>query len=90
VTSVVGTSTPRLDGLTKARGEAIYGVDVALPGMLWAGVLGSPVAAGTITRCDTSAAQQIPGVWAVITAETPPGTVTASSSPTSASSPPTM
>lgn len=72
MTKVVGTNTSRLDGLSKVRGEAVYGVDVALPGMLWAGILGSPLAAGRITRLDTTAARQIPGVWAVITAADAP------------------
>lgn len=72
MTSVVGTSTRRLDGLSKVRGEAVYAVDVGLPGMLHAGILGSPVPAGRIVACETSAAEQIEGVWAVITADDAP------------------
>ncbi|HUG75812.1 MAG TPA: xanthine dehydrogenase family protein molybdopterin-binding subunit, partial [Acidimicrobiia bacterium] len=72
MTVVVGTSTARLDGMSKVRGEAVYGVDVSLPGMLHAGILGSPIPAGTIVALDTSKAEAMAGVWAVITASDAP------------------
>ncbi len=43
---VVGTNTVRSDGAAKLRREAVYGVDVALPGMLHARLLRSPISAG--------------------------------------------
>lgn len=69
---VVGTSTVRSDGAAKVRGEAVYGVDVTLPGMLHARLLRSPIAAGRIVHLDASPARDLPGVWAVITAEDAP------------------
>lgn len=70
----VGTRIPRSDGPTKVRGDAVYTVDVALPGMLHAKLFRSPVAAGRITRLDTSVARRLPGVWAVIAADEAPRT----------------
>lgn len=70
--TVVGERTKRLDGPDKARGSAIYTVDFDIPGSLVALVLRSPVARGTITKLDVSAAEKIPGVWAVVTGEDAP------------------
>ena len=60
--NVVGTSPVRHDGVDKVTGRAIFGVDVALPGMLHARVLRSPHAHARITHIDTSAADRLPGV----------------------------
>jgi CO/xanthine dehydrogenase Mo-binding subunit len=67
VTSVLGQSVRRSDGVAKVRGEAVYGIDHAEPGMLHARVLRSPIAAGRIVRLDVSAALDLPGVHAVAT-----------------------
>ena len=64
----VGTSVPRSDGDTKLRGNATFGVDLALPGMLHARLLRSPVPAARIVSVDTAAARALPGVHDVITA----------------------
>lgn len=69
---VVGQRIPRIDGLEKATGRAIYGVDVALPGMLFAKILRSPHAHARIVRIDTHRACALPGVRAVITGEDTP------------------
>src|ERR1043166_1272601 len=66
---VVGNPTPRVEGELKVSGEAKYAVDVTLPGMLWGKLLRSPMASGKIKRIDTSKAQALPGVHAVITGE---------------------
>ena len=42
VMKVVGTSPVRPDGVPKVTGQAQYGADYSLPGMLWAKVLRSP------------------------------------------------
>jgi CO/xanthine dehydrogenase Mo-binding subunit len=42
--TVVGRPTQRLDGYERARGQAVYTADLALPGMLHAAVLRSPYA----------------------------------------------
>lgn len=64
---VVGTSAVRRDGMDKVTGRFEYGVDVALPGMLHAKIRRSDVPHARLARVDTSAAQALPGVRAVVT-----------------------
>ena len=52
------------------RGEGNYVDDVNLPGMLHSAILRSPYAHARIVSIDTSAAEALPGVRAVITGET--------------------
>ena len=66
---VVGNPTPRVEGEYKVSGKAMYAVDVVLPGMLWGKILRSPIPYGRIKRIDTSRAQNLPGVRAVVTGE---------------------
>src|ERR1044072_1840150 len=66
---VVGNPTPRVEGELKVSGEARYAVDIALPGMLWGKLLRSPIASGRIKSIDTSKAEALPGVHAVITGQ---------------------
>ncbi|MCC7412033.1 MAG: xanthine dehydrogenase family protein molybdopterin-binding subunit [Gammaproteobacteria bacterium] len=68
VGDVVGRSVPRLDGVDKVCGAALYSDDMTLPGMLYAAVLGSPYAHARIVSCDTRAARALPGVKAVLSA----------------------
>jgi len=63
----VGIPSPRVEGEQKVAGAAIYAVDVALPDMLWAKVLRSPLAHGRIKRIDSAKAAALPGVKAVLT-----------------------
>ena len=65
--SFVGKSVPRKDGVEKATGRALYTVDMVLPGMLWGKILRSPYPHAKILRIDTSRAERLPGVKAVIT-----------------------
>jgi CO/xanthine dehydrogenase Mo-binding subunit len=67
MTLTVGTPAPRSDGEAKVRGDAVFGVDFSLPGMVHARLLRSPVPAGRIVSIDTSAAESIPGVYAIVT-----------------------
>ena len=64
---VVGQAEPRIDGVEKATGKAIYTVDVELPGMAHGKILRSPYAHARLARVDGSAAEKLPGVFAVIT-----------------------
>src|SRR3989454_12249836 len=64
---VIGQPTRRVDGEEKATGQARYAADVSLSGTLWGKSLHSPYAHARIVRIDTTAAQQVPGVHAVIT-----------------------
>src|SRR5215468_6850932 len=64
---VIGQPIPRADGAAKTTGHARYAADISLPGTLWDKSLHSPYAHARIVRIDTTAAQQVPGVHAVIT-----------------------
>jgi len=64
--SFVGKSVPRKDGAEKATGKALFTVDMVLPGMLWGKILRSPYPHAKILRIDTSPAERLPGVKAVI------------------------
>jgi CO/xanthine dehydrogenase Mo-binding subunit len=67
-TRVIGQPLPRIDSVDKVRGEAIFGADVQLPRTLVAKFLSSPHAHAKILSIDTSQAEALPGVRAVITA----------------------
>ncbi|WP_144127349.1 xanthine dehydrogenase family protein molybdopterin-binding subunit [Catellatospora sichuanensis] len=65
----VGQGIDRVDGPHKVTGTAPYASDVTMAGMLHAVVVTSTIAAGTITKIDTSALLTLPGVRAVFTHE---------------------
>jgi len=64
---LVGTRPDRPDGLDKVTGRARYGADISAPGMLWGAVVRSPHAHARIVRIDTSRAEALDGVKAVVT-----------------------
>ena len=61
---------PRKEDVRFLRGQGNYVDDLNLPGMLHGAVLRSPFAHARINSIDTSAAEALPGVKAVITGET--------------------
>ena len=63
----VGTRPIRPDGLEKVTGKAQFGADLMLPGMLFGKVVRSPHAHARILSIDTTAAEAMVGVKAVIT-----------------------
>ncbi|MDE3121965.1 MAG: xanthine dehydrogenase family protein molybdopterin-binding subunit, partial [Paracoccaceae bacterium] len=63
----IGTRVARPDGIDKVTGRALYGADMSAPGMLVGRILRSPHAHARILRIDTSEAEAIPGVKAVVT-----------------------
>jgi CO/xanthine dehydrogenase Mo-binding subunit len=63
---VVGREARRLDGHQRARGQAIYTADLALPGLLHAAVLRSPFARARVKRLDLSHALALPGVLGAV------------------------
>ncbi len=65
----IGQRTVRPDGADKVTGRAAYGADTAMPGMIWGKVLRSPHAHARILSVDTSKAEKLPGVRAVVTAQ---------------------
>jgi len=71
--AVVGRPIVRDEGPAKVTGAARYTADEHLPGALWARCLRSPLPHARIVRIDTSRAQRVPGVRAVLTgADYPP------------------
>jgi CO/xanthine dehydrogenase Mo-binding subunit len=64
---VIGTRPIRPDGADKVTGRAVYGGDMRLTGMLHGKVLRSPHAHARIKSINTSKAEALPGVKAVVT-----------------------
>ncbi|MFN8526572.1 MAG: xanthine dehydrogenase family protein molybdopterin-binding subunit [Chloroflexota bacterium] len=67
--SVLGTRVRRVDGGEKVTGQARYGEDLRIPGLLHARLVLAPFAHARIVRVDRSQAQSQPGVVAVVVAE---------------------
>src|SRR5262249_46180915 len=66
--SLIGKRIPKKDAPEKASGKTRYVHDINLPGQLHAKILRSAHVHAKIRSVDTSAAQALPGVHAVITA----------------------
>ncbi len=66
---VVGTRPVRPDGVDKVTGRAQFGADMRMAGMIWGKVLRSPHAHAKILSIDTSKAEALPGVKAVVTSK---------------------
>ena len=62
----VGRRTPLVDAVKKVTGTGVYTDDIKLPGMLRGKILRSPLPYARITAIDTSRAEALPGVHAVI------------------------
>src|SRR4030081_497835 len=65
-TSPIGRKTPRVDGPLKVSGTAQYASDFHFPGMLYAVPVEATIANGKIQKLDTAAAEQMPGVRAIL------------------------
>ncbi|MGD9932975.1 MAG: xanthine dehydrogenase family protein molybdopterin-binding subunit [Dehalococcoidia bacterium] len=66
---VIGTRPIRPDGVEKVTGKAQYGADIRPPGLVYGRVVRSPHAHARILEIDTSEAEAIPGVLAVVTSK---------------------
>lgn len=64
---VIGARMRKVDGAGKVTGTTVYTDDIVLPGMLHAKILRSPHPHARIVSIDTSAAEAMPGVHAVVT-----------------------
>ena len=64
---VVGQRPIRPDGVDKVTGRAQFGADFHLPGMLAGRIKRSPHPHARIVSIDTSAAEKLPGVKAIVT-----------------------
>ena len=62
----IGKSRPRIDTPCKVDGSAEFGLDVKLPGMLYAALAQSPVLGGKVLALDSAAAEKMPGVRKVM------------------------
>src|SRR5881394_3422097 len=68
----IGKRTPRPDGADKVTGRAAYAADAIMPGMIWGKILRSPHAHARIRSIDTSKAEKLKGVKAVMTSKDMP------------------
>ncbi|HTX73831.1 MAG TPA: xanthine dehydrogenase family protein molybdopterin-binding subunit [Rectinemataceae bacterium] len=62
----VGKYERRVEGTVKVTGDAIYASDMIMPGMLYAQVKKSPHARAKILKIDTSKAEALTGVRAIL------------------------
>ncbi len=72
---VLGTRPVRPDATDKVTGRAKFGADHDMTGLLYGKILRSPHAHGRIKSMDTSRAEALPGVQAIVTAKDLPETV---------------
>ena len=63
--TLIGKSVKRLDTPSKVNGTAQFGLDVRLPGMVYAVVARPPVFGGKVVSVDSSEALKVPGVQTV-------------------------
>ena len=63
---IVGKRTARLDTPAKVNGTAEFGIDVKLPGMVYAALEQCPVIGGTVKSFDAAKARTMPGVIDVV------------------------
>jgi xanthine dehydrogenase YagR molybdenum-binding subunit len=65
-TSIIGASVTRVDGPLKVTGKAAYALDHPLDNVVWGVPVASTVGKAKITRIDSSVAEGMPGVLAVL------------------------
>lgn len=63
---IIGKATRRLDTPVKVNGKAEFGIDVKLPGMVYASLEQCPVIGGKVKSFDAAKARTMPGVIAVV------------------------
>lgn len=63
---VIGKSVKRVDAKDKSNGTAIFGLDVRLPGMMYAVIARPPVGGAVLTGVKDTAARAVPGVADVV------------------------
>jgi len=65
---LIGRPVKRLDSQSKVDGAAQFGLDVRVPGMVYAVIVNSPVFGGTVASVDGTAAMKVPGVRQIVRA----------------------
>ncbi|GAB3257910.1 xanthine dehydrogenase family protein molybdopterin-binding subunit [Larkinella harenae] len=68
---LIGKPLRRADIPAKVTGQAVFGMDITVPGMLYASVEHCPVLHGKVVSIDDAQTKKIPGVKAVFKAERP-------------------
>jgi isoquinoline 1-oxidoreductase beta subunit len=63
---ILGKNYPRPDVPLKSSGRAVYGIDVEVPGMVYASVEHNPVFGGKLVSFDEGAALKVAGVQKVV------------------------
>ena len=66
---MLGKSVNRPDIPLKVTGQAEFGIDADVPGMVYSSVERCPVIGGTLKSFDSTAAMKVPGVLKVVSAE---------------------
>jgi len=66
---IIGHAVPRLEAKAKTEGSATFGIDVRVPGMLYAAVRMSPVRGGRVLTHNETKARALPGVRGVVAFE---------------------
>src|SRR5437868_4822710 len=66
VSSVVGQPVTRVDGKLKVTGRAPYGVEHDIPNVAYGVGVASTIGNGTVRKIETSAAEKMPGVLAIL------------------------
>jgi isoquinoline 1-oxidoreductase beta subunit len=64
--TIVGKKTKRLDTPAKTNGTAVFGIDVKMPGMVYAALEQCPVIGGKVVSFDAAKAKAMPGVIDVV------------------------
>ena len=65
--TLIGTRARRTDTAGKVDGTAVFGLDVRLPGMLYAAFVQCPVLGGSVQAVNAATAEAMPGVRRVLT-----------------------
>jgi len=68
--TLIGRPVRRIDGRAKVTGQAKFGIDAHVPGMLTAVIARPPVFGGTVKRFDAGKARAVPGVKRVVQMDT--------------------
>lgn len=68
----IGQSVPRVDAKAKVKGEAVFASDMVMPGQAYMKMLMANRPHAIVKRVDTSKAESLPGVLAVLTSRDVP------------------
>ncbi|PLK45664.1 molybdopterin cofactor-binding domain-containing protein [Emticicia sp. TH156] len=68
---IIGKYNKRLDVPERVTGKAVYGLDVDIPGMVYAAIVHSPMLHGKIVSVNDADTKKIPGVLQVVKTERP-------------------